>query len=66
MCSIQIAPTTIHPVMDKAAAYFGLRVIHVPVDSDLRADVEAMEKVNIDEFILEYQSQVPRRKCQSL
>ncbi|XP_046368816.2 sphingosine-1-phosphate lyase-like [Haliotis rufescens] len=47
-----IAPTTIHPVMDKAAAYFGLKVIHVPVDSDLRADVEAMEKAITPNTIL--------------
>ena len=45
--SLQVAPVTIHPTIDKAAHYFGLEVIHVPVTSDFRADVSAMSKVII-------------------
>lgn len=36
-----VLPVTAHPAFDKAAHYFGLKVIHIPVTSDLRADVEA-------------------------
>jgi sphinganine-1-phosphate aldolase len=39
-----VVPTTIHPAFDKAAHYFGVKLVKVPVDSDLRADVRAMEK----------------------
>lgn len=39
-----VVPTTLHPAFDKAAHYFGVKLVKVPVDSDLRADVRAMEK----------------------
>ncbi|KAL5013521.1 hypothetical protein ScPMuIL_007791, partial [Solemya velum] len=39
-----VAPTTIHPTIDKAAHYFGLHVVHTPVTSDYKADVRAMER----------------------
>ncbi|KAK7091633.1 uncharacterized protein [Littorina saxatilis] len=39
-----IAPRTQHPVMAKAAHYFGLTIKHVPVGPDYKADVKAMEK----------------------
>ncbi|MBE7440736.1 MAG: aspartate aminotransferase family protein [Spirochaetales bacterium] len=32
-----------HPAFDKAAHYFGLKVHHIPVKDDFRADVPAME-----------------------
>lgn len=38
-----ILPTTAHPAFDKAAHYFDMRVIHVPVGDDFRADVAATE-----------------------
>ncbi|MBI5839898.1 MAG: aspartate aminotransferase family protein [Chloroflexi bacterium] len=37
-----ILPSTAHPAFDKAGEYFGVRMIHVPVRADFRADVEAM------------------------
>ena len=43
--TFQVAPITIHPTIDKAAHYFGLEVIHTPVDSNYKADVKAMENV---------------------
>ena len=49
---LQVAPVTIHPTIDKAAHYFNLEVIHVPVTSDFRADVSAMSKVIQFHFIL--------------
>ncbi|MDX2001852.1 MAG: aspartate aminotransferase family protein [Chitinophagales bacterium] len=40
-----IVPQSAHPAFDKACDYFGLKLVHVPVDKQtLRADVAAMEK----------------------
>ncbi|KAK3576907.1 hypothetical protein CHS0354_017578 [Potamilus streckersoni] len=39
-----VTPITIHPTIDKAAHYFGLEVIHIPIGPDFRADVKALEK----------------------
>ncbi|MCK6539102.1 MAG: aminotransferase class V-fold PLP-dependent enzyme [Anaerolineales bacterium] len=36
-----IVPVTAHAAFDKASQYFGIRMIHIPVDSSFRADVEA-------------------------
>ncbi|HMK09449.1 MAG TPA: aspartate aminotransferase family protein [Anaerolineales bacterium] len=36
-----VAPTTAHAAFDKAAGYFGMRLIRVPVGADFRADVAA-------------------------
>ena len=36
-----LLPMTIHPAFDKAAHYFGVEAIHVPVDANTRADVDA-------------------------
>jgi sphinganine-1-phosphate aldolase len=37
-----VMPVTGHPAFDKAGDYFGVRVIHVPVRDDYRADIDAM------------------------
>jgi sphinganine-1-phosphate aldolase len=37
-----IAPITIHPAHVKAAHYLGMKIVRVPVNADLEADVEAM------------------------
>jgi sphinganine-1-phosphate aldolase len=39
-----VVPTTIHPAFDKAAHYFGVKLVKVPVGDDLRADVHRMTK----------------------
>ncbi len=39
-----ILPTTAHPALDKAGEYFNVRMIHIPVRDDFRADVEAMRR----------------------
>jgi glutamate/tyrosine decarboxylase-like PLP-dependent enzyme len=39
-----VVPQTIHPAFDKAAHYFGVKLVKVPVGPDLRADVRAMGK----------------------
>jgi glutamate/tyrosine decarboxylase-like PLP-dependent enzyme len=39
-----IVPVTAHAAFDKASQYFGIRTIHIPVDSDFCADVEAARK----------------------
>ena len=39
-----ILPTTVHPAFDKAGEYFNVRMIHIPVRDDFRADVEATRR----------------------
>ena len=39
-----VVPTTIHPAFDKAAHYFGVRLVKVAVGADQRADVAAMTR----------------------
>ncbi|MGZ3461695.1 MAG: pyridoxal phosphate-dependent decarboxylase family protein, partial [Archangium sp.] len=39
-----VAPTSAHPAFDKAAHYFGIKRVHVPVGPDFRADVKATRK----------------------
>jgi sphinganine-1-phosphate aldolase len=39
-----VVPSTIHPAFDKAAHYFGVRLVKVPIGPDLRADVRAMAR----------------------
>lgn len=36
-----LLPITAHPALEKAAHYFGVKAVHVPVGADLRADVDA-------------------------
>jgi glutamate/tyrosine decarboxylase-like PLP-dependent enzyme len=38
-----IAPTTAHAAFTKAAEYFGMKILRIPVGSDFRADVAATE-----------------------
>lgn len=37
-----ILPATAHPALDKAAHYFSVKPVHVPVGADYRADVDAV------------------------
>jgi len=39
-----VAPTSAHPAFDKAAHYFGIKMVRVPVGADYRADVKATRK----------------------
>ncbi|MBS3756814.1 MAG: aminotransferase class V-fold PLP-dependent enzyme [Desulfobacterales bacterium] len=39
-----VVPVTAHAAFDKAARYFGIKIIHVPVKSDFTADAGAMKK----------------------
>ena len=39
-----VAPTTAHVAFDKAAQYFGIKLVRVPVGPDFRADVGAMRR----------------------
>ncbi|MBU1659877.1 MAG: aminotransferase class V-fold PLP-dependent enzyme [Chloroflexi bacterium] len=39
-----IVPTTVHAAFDKAAQYFRIKMIRVPVDANFRADVAATRK----------------------
>lgn len=48
-----VLPVTAHPAFDKAGAYFDVRMVHVPVGEDFRADVEAMrEAITADTIML--------------
>ena len=47
-----VLPVTAHPAFDKAAHYLGLRVIHIPVREDLRADLDAAREAITDNTIL--------------
>lgn len=38
-----ILPATAHPAFDKAAHYFSVKPVHVPVGTDFRADVAAIQ-----------------------
>ncbi len=39
-----IVPATAHAAFDKAAEYFNIKIQHIPVDGDFRADVAATRK----------------------
>ena len=39
-----IVPVTAHAAFDKASQYFNIKTIHIPVDENFRADVEAVRK----------------------
>ncbi|XP_066264049.1 sphingosine-1-phosphate lyase-like [Branchiostoma lanceolatum] len=47
-----VAPITIHPAFEKAASYFCVKMVHVPVGPDFRADVTAMEQAITGNTIL--------------
>lgn len=47
-----ITSTTTHPAFDKSAHYLGLKIIHVPVGDDFRADVDAVKKAVNDNTIM--------------
>ena len=40
-----IAPESVHVAWEKAARYFGVKMVHAPLRSDLRVDVEAVKKL---------------------
>jgi len=39
-----VLPVTAHPAFDKAAHYFGMKLVRTPIRQDYRADVEAMAR----------------------
>ena len=48
-----VAPSSAHPSFDKAAEYFNVKLVSVPVDEKThRADVKAMERAMTDNTIL--------------
>jgi glutamate/tyrosine decarboxylase-like PLP-dependent enzyme len=47
-----ILPSSAHPAFDKAAHYFGVRAVRVPVRGDFTADVEAMARAITSHTIL--------------
>jgi glutamate/tyrosine decarboxylase-like PLP-dependent enzyme len=47
-----LLPASAHPAFDKAAHYFGVKAIRIPVGPDLRADVDAMKEAITSRTIL--------------
>ncbi len=47
-----VAPISVHPAIDKAAHYLGLKVIHTPTDADGAADVTAIEAAISERTVL--------------
>ncbi len=47
-----IVPTTAHAAFDKAAQYFCIEIIHIPVGGDFRADVAATERAITDNTVV--------------
>lgn len=48
-----VLPSSAHPAFDKAAHYFGVKAVRVPVDSNFRADVAAMRAaINLDTVLV--------------
>jgi len=39
-----IVPTTIHPPFEKAGSYFGVELIHIELDQDMRVNVKLVEQ----------------------
>lgn len=39
-----VASVMVHPAFEKAAHYFGIKMVHVPVTSELKTDVKALER----------------------
>jgi len=47
-----VLPTTAHPAFEKAAEYFDVNLVQVPVRADFRADVDAMRRAITSNTIL--------------
>lgn len=47
-----VMPATAHPALDKAAHYFRLRAVRVPVGEDFRADIAALREAITGETVL--------------
>jgi glutamate/tyrosine decarboxylase-like PLP-dependent enzyme len=47
-----LLPITAHPALEKAAHYFGVKAVHVPVDASLRADARAARELSSASTIL--------------
>jgi glutamate/tyrosine decarboxylase-like PLP-dependent enzyme len=39
-----VAPVSAHPAFDKAAHYFGMKIVHVPLGPDYRVDMKKMRR----------------------
>ncbi|XP_066478040.1 sphingosine-1-phosphate lyase 1 [Tiliqua scincoides] len=39
-----LVPESAHAAFDKAANYFGLKIVHIPLNKDMQVDVKAMER----------------------
>ena len=42
---MQVAPLTIHPAFEKAAEYFGVKVVHVSLNANYTVNIGEYRKV---------------------
>ncbi|MCH7836655.1 MAG: aspartate aminotransferase family protein [Chloroflexi bacterium] len=47
-----VLPVTAHPAFEKGAHYFSVKPVHIPVDEEFRADVEAARAAITDNTVL--------------
>lgn len=47
-----VVPLSVHPAFEKAAHYFGLRVVHAPLDESFRVSAAAMRELVTNDTIL--------------
>ncbi len=47
-----VVPESVHPAFEKAGQYFGVRVVHAPLDASFRVDVKAMQAATNERTIL--------------
>jgi sphinganine-1-phosphate aldolase len=47
-----VLPASAHPAFEKAAHYFDVKAVHIPLRSDFRADVEAVRKALTSQTVL--------------
>jgi glutamate/tyrosine decarboxylase-like PLP-dependent enzyme len=52
MLNAMIVPTTAHAAFDKAAQYFNIKIIRIPVGADFKADVTRTEEALTDNTIV--------------
>jgi len=52
MAPEMVLPSSAHAAFDKAAQYFGIKIVRVPVGTDFRADVAAMKEAITDNTVV--------------
>lgn len=40
----RVCPVTAHAAFDKACGYFGIKIVHIPLDKDMKVDTNKLRK----------------------